>query len=118
MHPTKWHKWLSLAQWWYNTSYHSSLKMTPFKALFGYKPPLLSMGGGQNLVATMDDYLVQRQQMVHALKELASAQNRMKQFVDKRRSERSFFVGDKVYLKLRQAQLKANQAQPQILWSL
>lgn len=26
--PTKWKKWLSLAEYWYNTSYHSSLKNT------------------------------------------------------------------------------------------
>lgn len=37
--PKKWHSWLSMAEWWYNTSFHTSLKMTPFQALYGFKPP-------------------------------------------------------------------------------
>lgn len=37
----KWARWLSLAEWWYNTNYHSSLKTTPFQALYGYPPPQL-----------------------------------------------------------------------------
>jgi hypothetical protein len=37
--PKKWRKWLSLAEWWYNTGYHTSLGMTPFQALYGYLPP-------------------------------------------------------------------------------
>ncbi|KAJ9557389.1 hypothetical protein OSB04_012003 [Centaurea solstitialis] len=30
--PTTWAKWLPLAQLWYNTSHHSSLKMSPYQA--------------------------------------------------------------------------------------
>jgi len=45
---TRWHKWLSLAQWWYDTTLLSSLKMTPFEALYGYKPLLLPLGGKHN----------------------------------------------------------------------
>lgn len=37
--PARWHHWLSLAEWWYNTSYHISLNMTPFQALYGFSPP-------------------------------------------------------------------------------
>jgi hypothetical protein len=36
---SQWHKWLHLAEWWYNTTYHTSTKMTPFEALYGYPPP-------------------------------------------------------------------------------
>ena len=81
--------------------------MTPFEALHGYKPPILPISWGCNQVATIDDYLSQRQRMNQTLKqELASARNRMKQYADRRRTERVFSVGGEVYLKLRPAQLK------------
>lgn len=33
--PHKWNQFLSLAEYWYNTSYHSAIKMSPFVALYG-----------------------------------------------------------------------------------
>jgi hypothetical protein len=42
MEPKKWPAWLALAEWWYNTNYHTSLQSTPFQALYGYNPPLIS----------------------------------------------------------------------------
>lgn len=36
--PSKWVEWISLAEFWYNTSYHSTLKSTPFEVLYGHKP--------------------------------------------------------------------------------
>ena len=38
--PQNWSKWLPLAEFWYNTNYHNSLKTTPFQALYGIPPPL------------------------------------------------------------------------------
>ena len=34
----KWLQWLHLAEWLYNSTYHTSAKMTPFQALYGYAP--------------------------------------------------------------------------------
>lgn len=31
--PNQWHKWLPMAEWWYNTNYHSAINMTPYFAL-------------------------------------------------------------------------------------
>nr|DAD21298.1 TPA_asm: hypothetical protein HUJ06_022761 [Nelumbo nucifera] len=39
--PHSWIKWLSLAEWWYKTTFHSTSKTTPFQALYGYPPPTL-----------------------------------------------------------------------------
>lgn len=36
--PHKWKDWLPLAEFWYNTSYHSSLSKTPFEVLYGQHP--------------------------------------------------------------------------------
>jgi hypothetical protein len=36
--PKKWLGWLPLAEFWYNTSYHSSIGRSPFEALYGYTP--------------------------------------------------------------------------------
>jgi hypothetical protein len=32
-------QWLPLVEWWYNTSYHTTTRMTPFEAVYGKKPP-------------------------------------------------------------------------------
>ena len=39
---TQWFNWLPLAEWWYNTSFHTAAKMTPFMALYGYHPPSIT----------------------------------------------------------------------------
>jgi hypothetical protein len=31
----QWAQWLPLAKWWYNTSYHTTTRMTPFEAVYG-----------------------------------------------------------------------------------
>ena len=54
------------------------------------------------IISTLEDYLQQRQNMIQLLKnELATAQNIMKQAVDKKRSDQEFSVGDKLYLKVK-----------------
>ncbi|KAL2249963.1 UNVERIFIED_CONTAM: Transposon Ty3-G Gag-Pol polyprotein [Sesamum indicum] len=43
-HPKRWSQWISLAEFWFNTNFHSGLKATPFEALYGYPPNQLSIG--------------------------------------------------------------------------
>ena len=64
--------------------------------------------GEHTSVATMEAYLEKRQRVLQQLKEkLALVQNRIKQSADKKRSKREFNMGERVYLKLKQAHLKA-----------
>ncbi|XP_075674861.1 uncharacterized protein LOC142644061 [Castanea sativa] len=37
--PNTWVEWLPLTDFWFNTNFHISSKMTPFEALYGYPPP-------------------------------------------------------------------------------
>ena len=39
--PQSWVEWLPLAEFWFNTNFHVSLKMTPFAALYCFAPPRL-----------------------------------------------------------------------------
>lgn len=65
-------------------------------------PPLLPATGGHATEILVEEYIQQRRMVLQQLKqELASARNRMKQYADKRRSDREFEVGERVYLKLR-----------------
>jgi len=78
--PRQWHKWLSLAELWYNTNYHESIKLTPFKGLYVRDPPPIIRG---DVPATPIDevstMLKDINEMLRVMKEhLEQAQNHMK----------------------------------------
>ena len=100
--PDQWSKWLPLAEWWYNTNYHSSLKTTPFEVLYGQIPPIhIPYFPKDSNVDAVDKQLTLREDMLKTIKSnLKLAQHRMVQLANKKRSERIFTVGDWVYLKL------------------
>jgi hypothetical protein len=100
--PSKWAKWLPLAEYWYNTTLQSAIGRTPFEALYGYKPKHFGLMDGANTsVPDLDMWLQDRAEMNKLLQQqLLRAQQRMKSQADKHRTERSFAVGEKVYLKL------------------
>jgi hypothetical protein len=41
--PRQWRRWLPAAEFWYNSSHHSALNCSPFKALYGREPNLGAM---------------------------------------------------------------------------
>ena len=100
--PGQWANWISLAEFWYNTSYHSSLKMSPFEALYGYAPPLqIPYFPKDSNVEAVDRVLNERESWLQLLKHhLSKAQQRMKIQADKNRFDREFNIGDMVLLKL------------------
>jgi hypothetical protein len=68
--PKCWLDYLHLAEFWYNTSYQSSIRMTPFEALYGRSPPsVTSYISGSAQIAAVDDTLTRRMQLSHLLKE-------------------------------------------------
>lgn len=83
--------------------------MTPYQALYGQPPPnLLSYTTGSTHNQAVDRLLSNQEQVIQTLKEnLQQAQNRMKIYADKRRTEREFTEGDWVYLRLQSYRQKS-----------
>jgi hypothetical protein len=100
--PTQWLKWLSLAEYWYNTSLHSALGKSPFEVLYGSTPR--QVGFSVEDVCPVPDlqvWLDERRFMQDVLKQhLERVRLRMKHQADKQRSERTIAVDDFVFLKL------------------
>ena len=101
-YPDKWCRWLSLAEFWYNTNFHTSLELTPFQALYGIPAPIhIPYIPGDSLVAAVDRLLVEKEDMIKVLHhQLSNAQHRMKQLADRHQTDRSFKIGDMIFLKL------------------
>ena len=100
--PNTWSRWLALAEYWYNTTYHSSIKMTPFEALYGYAPPLhVPYLPGDSNVEAVDLSLRDREEMITILKgNIQKAADRLKKQADQHRSDKEFNIGEWVWLKL------------------
>jgi hypothetical protein len=77
----QWAQWLPLVEWWYNTSYHTTTRMTPFEVVYGQKPPsVFSYLPGSSKVQAVDLTLIDQEAILRTLKEnLVMAQNCMKQ---------------------------------------
>ena len=100
--PKKWAQWISQAENWDNTNFHSALGHTPFKVLYGYEPRHLGVENLQSDTPTdLTVWLSERNAMTALIRDqLQRAQQRMKAQEDKHRSERVFQPGDWAYLKL------------------
>lgn len=93
---------MSLAEFWYNTNYHTLANATPFEIVYGQVPQVhLPYLPGESKVAVVARSLQDRENMLLLLKfYLMRAQHRMKQMADQQRTERDFEIGEYVYLKL------------------
>lgn len=102
LQPKKWVEWIPWAEFSYNTSTHSSTKISPFEAVHGIPPPsFLSYIPDTAGVQAVDDYLKDRDALLKELHHnLRVAQNRMKSHADQRCRDVQFNVGDFVYVKL------------------
>ncbi|KAH9295309.1 hypothetical protein KI387_038897, partial [Taxus chinensis] len=65
-----WVKWLHLGEYCYNTTYHMSITMSPFMALYGYEAPnFMDLLFGDNKVPKAKDLLQESQDIMKSLKE-------------------------------------------------
>ncbi|WVZ83842.1 hypothetical protein U9M48_030940 [Paspalum notatum var. saurae] len=100
--PNKWSQWVSLAEYWYNNSPHSAVGRSPFEALYGYFPRHFGISVDTAIIVPdLATWLRERHLLTDLVQQhLARAKHRMKLQADKYRSERTFQVGESVYLKL------------------
>ena len=79
-----------------------SIGMSPFRALYRYDASMFAdLIFGDNRVPKAKDWIQESQDILKVLKDnLQTAQNQQKMYTDRRRVERSFEVGDLVYLRL------------------
>jgi hypothetical protein len=91
-----------LAEFWYNTTLHSSLGKTPFEVLYGHAPRHFGVDIVEACaIPDLQQWLRDRADMTELLRQHLDRQNlRMKNQSDKHRTERHFSAGDWVYLKL------------------
>lgn len=62
-----------MAEWWYNSSPHSALKMFPFEALYGYSPPSFTLKPPTGLVVdVVDQFVRDRQHLSQLLRRICS----------------------------------------------
>jgi len=91
-----------LAEWWYNSNWHSTIGVTPYEVVYGQPPSLhIPYVAGDSSMEAIDRSLKARGECIEMLKYyLQRAQQRMKKQADKHRSEKQWEVGAWVYVKL------------------
>ena len=97
-----WDTSLTYAEFSYNNSYQTSLKMSPFEALYGRKcrTPLFWNQTGERQVFGPNSLRIAEEKVQFIRQTLKTAQSRQKSYADVRRRELVFQAGDYVYLKV------------------
>lgn len=87
--PGKWAQWISLVEFWYNSTFHSAHGLTSFQALYGHQPRHFDITLNDACSVTyLSQWLTERQTMLeHIQQNLSRAQHRMKSQADKNRME-------------------------------
>ena len=101
-HGPKWEDSLPYAEFSYNNSYQSSLKMSPFEALYGRKcrtPLNWSQTGDSQIFGT--DLMLEAEKQVKDIQErLCIAKSRQKSYYDPKHREVTFEPGEYAYLRV------------------
>ncbi|XP_071924797.1 uncharacterized protein [Coffea arabica] len=100
-----WSQYLTLVEFAYNNSYHSSIQMAPYEALYGRRcrSPIHWDEVGERKVidpATIP-WVEEAYEKVRVIRQrLQTAQSRQKSYADHRRKDLEFEIGDKVFLRI------------------
>jgi len=97
-----WEQQLALVEFSYNNSYHASIEMAPFEALYGRpcRSPLCWAEVGEKHLSGPDLIRESNQNISIIRKRLLTAQSRQKSYADHRRRELRHEEGDHVLLKV------------------
>jgi hypothetical protein len=100
--PKQWLRWLPWAEYCFNMAFHSALKTTPFKLVYGRNPPsLVTYEKGGARAPAVDQLLYERDIFLQDAQErLLQAQEQAKLFYDARHTPMEFGDGDWVWVKL------------------
>ncbi|MCO5548037.1 hypothetical protein L7F22_001493 [Adiantum nelumboides] len=101
--PRKWVQYLPLVEYAYNSFDHRSIGMSPFKALYGQEciAPLNFSDPTVKVEASKQKLDEMEAQTKAICKDIQAAQDRQKHYADKDRSERTFKLGDRVFLRVK-----------------
>ncbi|EOY04000.1 Uncharacterized protein TCM_019247 [Theobroma cacao] len=97
-----WDKHLPLVEFAYNNSFQSSIGMAPYEALYGRKcrTPLCWDEVGERKLVNVELIDLTNDKVKVIRERLKTAQDRQKNYSDKRRKDLEFEVDDKVFLKV------------------
>jgi transposase InsO family protein len=128
--PLDWDLWLPLVKFAYNTSYHESIKMSPYEALYGFKAAypyeailttVLPEYVLQDWNSTQHDRMGEIKRRLAALwytanQNLSIAQQNQAKHYNEGRSEVVYAVGDKVLLNVSKTNLKRSYRKLRYDW--
>ncbi|GKA39186.1 putative reverse transcriptase domain-containing protein [Tanacetum coccineum] len=97
-----WVKHLPLAEFSYNNSYHASIKAAPYEALYGRKcqSPVCWAEVGEAQLTGPELIQETTEKIVLIKQRMQAAQDRKKNYADRKRKPMEFEVGDRVMLKV------------------
>jgi len=100
---THWEKYLTLAEFAYNNSYHSSIGMPPFEALYDRpcKTPLSWDRLEDRVIVGLKLIQEIEEQVKQIRQRLKEAQDSRKSYADAHRTNMNYEVGDQVFVCVR-----------------
>ncbi|GKA09532.1 putative reverse transcriptase domain-containing protein [Tanacetum coccineum] len=101
-YASSWDRHLPLVEFSYNNSYHASIKVAPYEALYGrkYRSPVCWSEVGDSQLTGPELIGDTTKKIVQIKNHLLAARSRQKSYADKRLKPLEFEVGDMVFLKV------------------